>query len=126
MDKQGIVAHYDKKWEALTADIDRKCERRAKTLLNDLKPLGIKSVTMSMGTWSFNGPDIEVRWQDGETGTRMLDELDGWVKDGWVTDRNPLWAPVVNLNDAERRSLIELIELLDWWVEITGGTDVEL
>lgn len=116
-----LQAWYRDKFDVLAHAADRRAEIRARHICCALRPhVVITNIYCGMGTWTLDGDNVPVRYDDDSLGAvRVEDVFD-------VFDKRRCVAKVENITPEAEALLKELEELLSWWVETTGGNDVDI
>lgn len=118
MNKDQIEKVWEDKKLVLQQEIDRLCIDRVRTLVHRMEPFRITNLLCGNGTCTILGDDFEVEYDDESRGYMPIVEL--WY---YGLYRNFCWTPV-DMNPSILEVLHELVELCNWWVDITGGEDV--
>lgn len=111
-----IQGCWDQTMATLMRNTDERCDTRVRQLNTRLKRLKIEKLICGMGTWTFDGPEFNSVNDEGEEWDYKINDL----YDIYTGEVGP-----DDLTDDEEKALTELFELVMWWVDKTGGHDVE-
>lgn len=110
-----IVEAWDKGFRELADRIDFQVRNRIIELKERLKRFEFEGLLCGMGTWTVNGPDftaVDEDDDDDETQCEIFKLFEFCVTPkGLTTD--------------ELQALTEFNELCNWWIDTTGGADVD-
>lgn len=105
---------WEEEFSALCVRHDQKIEVKVRKLVGDLRVIRLDQIVMGMGTWTVNGPDVMMSYDDGSEGSRPVDDV-----------IQGSWDEVKGIDEREVEILEELIRILDWWTDVTGGIDID-
>lgn len=119
-----IKERYDAQLQRLEEKTDQWVIPRVQQLCRLLYPtLRITGVNCGMGIWNLTGDPCTVQGRDGD---RHKEKLVHIVNRDWVGGSCQQWDLPVGIRPADFPRLAELRNLLDWWVDTTGGVPIEI
>lgn len=123
MSLKDLQQQHERARELANAETDERCMRYAESLLSRLSVVKITNIICGMGTFNFTGQPVAVIYSDGSKGSIELADFKFHVTEGSY-DYSLDCGDDPQLESAELSLMRSLCELLDWWVDVTGGMDV--
>jgi hypothetical protein len=119
-----IKEQYKMEWRVLAQKVDACVEARVRHICARLRgrtPINITRIDCGMGSYALSGDDYPVYHDDGSEGSHNVEEIFDFVP-----TRGRKYDTPVGVTHEEFRLIEELEDLLSWWVDTTGGQDVDM
>ncbi len=118
MNFEQIEDHWETQKLLLQFEVDKLAAERVRVLVKRMSPFRITKILFGNGTFTFDGPNFAVVYDDESRGELPIVELLYYGQ-----YRNFVWTPA-DMTPRIDEALNELVRLCDWWVDTTGGEDV--